>query len=83
LTDRECTLLEERIAVVYADVPLIVGRVKDILNGREISLPEDASDEADDEVVAKNLDLSNAAPKDPSKPAVSVNKPKVKSDGGE
>jgi hypothetical protein len=80
LTHGECTLLEGRITVLYADVPLVVGRICDVLNEREISLPEEA---ADDKVVAKNLDLTNAAPKDPSKPAVQPSKPAKKSDGGE
>ena len=50
------------------------------MEGREISLPEDEGDEQDNAVVAKNLDLTNAAAKDASKPAVQANK---KADDGE
>jgi hypothetical protein len=78
LTHAECTLLLERIAAIY-ESPLIVGRIGDILEGREIWLPAESYEE-DDAVVAKNLDLTNAASKDPSKPAVQANK---KADGGE
>jgi hypothetical protein len=80
LTHTECTLLEARVAGVFAHSPLLVGRITDVLNEREISLPEDDSDEQDDAVVAKNLDLTNAAAKDPGKPTVQANK---KADGGE
>jgi hypothetical protein len=78
LTHDECTLLLNRIAAIY-DSPLVVGRIGDMLEGREISLPAKSYEE-DDAVVAKNLDLTNAASKDPSKPAVQANK---KADGGE
>jgi hypothetical protein len=79
LTHAECTLLMERIAAIF-ESPLVIGRIGDILEGREISLPEEAED---DEVVAKNLDLTISAPKDPSKPAVQPSKSAKKSNGGE
>jgi hypothetical protein len=79
LTHAECVLLLERIAAIY-DSPLVVGRIGDMLEGREITLPADEPDEQDDAVVAKNLDLTNAAAKDPSKPPIQANK---KADGGE
>jgi hypothetical protein len=77
LTLNERSLLIARIGVMYGDVPLVYGRICDILEEREPQLPED------DEVVAKNLDLTNAAPKDPSKPAIQPNKSAKKADGGE
>ncbi len=46
LTHAECALLLERIAAIY-DSPLIVGRIGDILEGREISLPADEPDAKD------------------------------------
>jgi hypothetical protein len=51
--------------------PLIYGRICDILEGKVPELPEQTEDK---EVVAKNLDLANVAPKDPSNPAVQPNK---------
>jgi hypothetical protein len=45
LTHAECTLLMERIAAIF-DSPLIVGRIGDILEGREISLPEGVKKDA-------------------------------------
>jgi hypothetical protein len=68
LTHGECTLLMERIVAIY-DSPLVIGRIGDILEGREISLPEEAEDDV--------------APKDPSKPAVQDNKSAKKADVGE
>jgi hypothetical protein len=44
LTHAECALLLERIAAIF-DSPLIVGRIGDILEGREISLPEESDEE--------------------------------------
>jgi hypothetical protein len=41
LTLNERTLLLERIGALYGDVPLVYGRICDILEEREISLPED------------------------------------------
>jgi hypothetical protein len=79
LTLVERTLLLERIGALYGDVPLVYGRICDILEEREPELPE----AAEDEVVAKNLDVTNAAPKDPSKPAIQPNKAARKADGGE
>ena len=78
LTNSECVLLEQRIVALYAHSPLIVGRISDILNEREISLPEDSAPEADGFVV-KNADLTNVAAKDPSKPAIQPNKKAKKS----
>src|SRR5215217_7030422 len=66
LTLTERTLLLERVGAVYGDVPLVYGRICDILEEREPELPEKAED---DQVVAKDLDLTNVAAKDPSKPA--------------
>jgi len=79
LSSKEIVLLQDRIAAIY-DSPLVVGRIGDMLEGREILLPEEVEN---DEVVAKNLDVTNAVPKDPSKPAVQPNKPAKKADGGE
>jgi hypothetical protein len=79
LTLTERTLLLERIGVLYGDVPLVYGRICDILEEREPVLPQDYEDH---EVIAKNLDLTNAVPKDPTKPAIQPNKAK-KADGGE
>jgi hypothetical protein len=43
---RECTLLMERVTAIYGS-PLVVGRIGDIVEGREISVSEDeAEDEA-------------------------------------
>jgi hypothetical protein len=58
LSSKEIVLLMDRIAAIY-DSPLVVGRIGDMLEGREILLPADEPDEQDDAVVAKNLDLSN------------------------
>jgi hypothetical protein len=80
LTLPERTLLLERIGALYGDVPLVYGRICDILEEREPVLPEDYEN---DEVIAKNLDVTNAVPKDPSKPAVQANKLAKKADGGE
>jgi hypothetical protein len=80
LTLPERTLLLDRIGALYGDVPLVYGRICDILEEREPELPEEAED---DSVVAKNLDVTNAAPNDSSKPAVQANKSAKKADGGE
>jgi hypothetical protein len=79
LTHAECTLLMERIAATY-DSPLVIGRIGDMLEGREISLPEEVEK---NEVVAQNLDMTNVVPKDTSKPAIQPNKPAKKADAGE
>jgi hypothetical protein len=79
LTHAECTLLQVRISAIY-DNPLIVGRIGDMLEGRKIELPEEVED---DEVIAKNLDLTNVAAKDPSKPPIQPRKTAKKADGGE
>jgi hypothetical protein len=77
VTLAERTLLLERIGALYGDVPLVYGRICDILEEREPELPDGAEDTG---VVAKNLDLTNVAPKDSSKPAIQPNK---KTDGRE
>ena len=81
LTSKEIVLLQDRIDAIF-DSPLIVGRIGDILEGREISLPEDEPDTKDTAVVAENLDLTNVAAKDPSKSAIQPNKA-MKPDGAE
>jgi hypothetical protein len=45
LTHSECALLLERIAAIF-DSPLVIGRIGDILEGWEISLPEGAKKDA-------------------------------------
>jgi hypothetical protein len=80
LTSKEVVLLLDRVGIIFVDSPLIRGRISDVLEEREPELPEGVED---DEVIAKNLDLTNAEPKDPSKPAVQPNKPAKKADGGE
>jgi hypothetical protein len=80
LTLPERTLLLERIGALYGDVPLVYGRICDILEEREPELPEEVEDDA---VVAKNLDLTNVAPENSSKLAIQPNKTTTKADGGE
>jgi hypothetical protein len=81
LTHPECTLLEERINALYADnSPLIVGRISDILNEREISLPEEVEDADDDAMVIKNANLTDVQAKGA---VVRPNKSPKKPDGGE
>jgi hypothetical protein len=59
LTLAERTLLLERIGLLYGDVPLVYGRISDILEEREPEVPE-----ADDSgAKAENLDLTNVAAK--------------------
>jgi hypothetical protein len=45
LTLNERSLLIARIGVVYGDVPLVYGRICDILEEREPELPEEAADD--------------------------------------
>jgi len=71
LTVAECGLLQDRIKALYADVPLILGRVCAMIEGEVIEVP---AAEDDDPVVAKNLDLTNVAAKDPDKPAIEPRK---------
>lgn len=35
----ECTLLEERVKVIYADSSLLLGRLTDMLEGKKIEVP--------------------------------------------
>lgn len=67
LTHAECTLLIERIAAIY-ESPLIVGRIADILEGRETLLPEEDDDVSG--AKAQNLDLTNVGSKDPNEPPI-------------
>jgi hypothetical protein len=69
-------LLKERVGRLYG--PQIYGGICDILEEKEPELPEDSKD---DEVIAKNLDLTNVASKDPGKPSIQPNKP-ASTDGG-
>jgi hypothetical protein len=46
LTLNERTLLIERIGALYGDVPLVYGRICDILEEREPELPEEAADDS-------------------------------------
>jgi hypothetical protein len=63
LTLTERTLLVERIGALYGDVPLVYGRICDILEEREISVPIEDEDAGEDGIVVKNADLSNVAAK--------------------
>jgi hypothetical protein len=78
LTLTERTLLLERIGALYVDVPLVYGRICDILEEREISLPEEAED--DQGLVVKNADLTDVQAKGA---VVRPNKSPKKPDGGE
>jgi hypothetical protein len=72
LTHAECALLQERTAAIY-ESPLIVGRIGDLLEGREISLPEHEGGEA---LVIKNADLRDVQAKG------ATIQPNKKTDGG-
>jgi hypothetical protein len=58
-----------RVAAIY-DSPMVVGRIGDMLEGREISLPRGADGEQDGAVVARNLDLTNVVAKDEGEPPI-------------
>jgi hypothetical protein len=77
LTSEQITFLKERILKIFIS-PLVCGRLIDILeqnDERERPMPADEPDKQEGAVVARNLDLTNVSPKDPSKPAIQPNKP--------